>query len=107
MRPHEATLQDMSEVGLRELKNQLSKYVKRARSGETVSITDRGEVVAELVPPDKLRRNGLPTTSLDELRRKGILYGDGKNAAGLYPAMPRALKHGTSSELLDEVRGDR
>src|SRR5439155_18898812 len=73
--PHEATLNVMSAVGLRELKNQLSKYVQRAKSGETVLITYRGHVVAELNPPKKISPTGEPTTTLDELRRKGLLYG--------------------------------
>ena len=55
----------MSTVGLRELKNQLSKYVERAKSGETVSIADGGQVVAELNPPRKLSPTGEPTTTLD------------------------------------------
>lgn len=39
-------------VGIRELKNSLSSYVRRARTGELIVITDRGEPVARLVPPD-------------------------------------------------------
>ena len=102
-----ATLTIMSSVGLRELKNQLSKYVQRARSGETVSITDRGEVVAELAPPKRFSQNGEPVTTLDELRRKGFLYGAGNNDISLYPSMPHALKRLTVSDLLDESRGSR
>lgn len=40
----------MKSVGIKELKNKLSEYVKRAKAGEVVTITDRGEVVAELRP---------------------------------------------------------
>jgi antitoxin (DNA-binding transcriptional repressor) of toxin-antitoxin stability system len=97
----------MSSVGLRELKNQLSKYVERAKSGETVSITDRGHVVAELNPPKKISPTGEPTTTLDELRRKGLLYGGKANDPSLYPSMPRALKRSSVLTLLDEERGPR
>ena len=93
----------MSSVGLRALKNQLSKYVQRARSGETVTITDRGEVVAELVPPKKTR-NGQPITTLNELSQRGLVYGGGKNRADRYPTMPRALKKRSGIDLLDEER---
>ena len=96
----------MFTVGLREFKNRLSKYVERAKSGETISISDRGHVVAELSPAKRVSRNGEPITSLDELRRRGILYGGGPNQATLYPAMPRILKRSVSS-LLDEERGSR
>jgi prevent-host-death family protein len=43
----------MQSVGLKVLKNKLSEYVRLAASGETVVITDRGRVVAEIVPPSR------------------------------------------------------
>jgi prevent-host-death family protein len=41
----------MHSVGLKALKNKLSEYVRLAASGETVVITDRNRIVAEIVPP--------------------------------------------------------
>ena len=41
----------MRRVGLKILKNKLSEYVRLAAVGETVVITDRGHVVAEIGPP--------------------------------------------------------
>ena len=41
----------MRAVGLKVLKNRLSEYVNLAASGETVLVTIRDRVVAELVPP--------------------------------------------------------
>jgi len=38
-------------VGLKTLKNKLSEYVRLAASGQTVVITDRNRIVAEIVPP--------------------------------------------------------
>lgn len=40
----------MKTVGIRELKNKLSRYVRFVKSGETVLVTDRHTVVAELRP---------------------------------------------------------
>ena len=37
-------------VGIRELKNQLSRYVSLARSGHEVVVTNHGRAVAKLVP---------------------------------------------------------
>ena len=37
-------------VGIRALKNDLSRWVARARAGEEVVVTDRGAAVARLVP---------------------------------------------------------
>jgi len=38
------------QVGARELKNRLGKYLKRIKLGETVVVTDRGVPIAELRP---------------------------------------------------------
>jgi len=37
-------------VGVRELREQLSAYLDRARNGETIEVTDRGTPIAMLVP---------------------------------------------------------
>jgi antitoxin (DNA-binding transcriptional repressor) of toxin-antitoxin stability system len=41
----------MRKVGIKALKNDLSKYIRAAAAGETVLVTDRGQVVAEIAPP--------------------------------------------------------
>ena len=41
-----------SEVGIRDLKNGLSKYIDRVEAGEEVIVTDRGRPVAKLSPLD-------------------------------------------------------
>ena len=49
----------MATVGLKILKDRLSEYVRRAASGETIVITDRGRAVAEMSPrrqvPDRYK----------------------------------------------------
>ena len=42
----------VSEVGIRELKNGLSSFIDRVRSGEEIIVTDRGRPVARLSPID-------------------------------------------------------
>lgn len=39
-------------VGVRELKNALSAYLRRVSEGESILVTDHGRPVARLVPPD-------------------------------------------------------
>lgn len=39
------------DVGVRELKAQLSAYLKRVAAGEVITVTDRGRPVAVLSPP--------------------------------------------------------
>ncbi len=45
----------MRAVGIRQLKDRLSEYVRLAAAGETVLVTDRDRVVAELGPPQPAR----------------------------------------------------
>lgn len=40
------------EVGVRDLKTNLSRYLGRVRDGEEVVVTDRGRPVARLIPVD-------------------------------------------------------
>lgn len=42
----------MIEAGVRELKNSLSRYLRRVREGETVVVTDRGVPVARIISVD-------------------------------------------------------
>jgi prevent-host-death family protein len=94
-------------VGLRELKNKLSEYVREVRSGETVLVTDRGEVVAELLPAGPgLDEMGVPS-GLRALARRGQLTLGASNDATLYPKLSALLKRHRATVLLDEERGTR
>jgi antitoxin (DNA-binding transcriptional repressor) of toxin-antitoxin stability system len=61
----------MRAVGIKVLKNKLSEYVRLAASGETVLVTDRDRVVAELSPPRAGRAPMLDDALLAEAVRKG------------------------------------
>ncbi len=63
----------MRAVGLKVLKNRLSEYVRLAASGETVLVTDRERVVAELIPPREGRAPMASDAILAEAVRKGRL----------------------------------
>jgi antitoxin (DNA-binding transcriptional repressor) of toxin-antitoxin stability system len=63
----------MQAVGIKALKNKLSEYVRVAAAGETVLVTDRGHVVAELVAP-RVREGASPAEQrMGELMRQGLL----------------------------------
>ncbi len=98
----------MKAVGLRELKNRLSEYVRQVRAGESILVTDRGEVVAELGPPGRIAaRPDLPPGLLEMARRGEVTLG-GPNDPSAYPEMrPVRLRHRTVAELLDQERGER
>jgi len=53
------------QVGVRELRQNLSVYLARIARGETLEVTDRGLPVAILAPLPK------PTSVLERLRREG------------------------------------
>lgn len=94
-------------MGLRELKNRLSEYVRLVRSGESIQVTDRGEVVAELCPPGRAAAGHETPSGLAELARKGLVTLGRPNDPSLYPEMPPTHMRHTSAELLDEERGER
>jgi prevent-host-death family protein len=97
----------MKSVGLRELKNRLSEYIRGVRSGEGVRVTDRGEVVAELLPPGQRVDEPSVPAALLASARKGQLTLGAPNEAVLYPKLPPLLKRRRAVALLDEERAGR
>lgn len=63
----------MRAVGIKTLKNKLSEYVRMAADGETVLVTDRDRVVAELTPPNAGRAAGASDALLADAVRRGWL----------------------------------
>jgi prevent-host-death family protein len=63
----------MATAGVRELKNHLTSYLRRARAGERVVITDRGEPVAILAPLPDAARAETVEESLARLAGRGAL----------------------------------
>jgi antitoxin (DNA-binding transcriptional repressor) of toxin-antitoxin stability system len=61
----------MRSVGLKTLKNKLSEYVRLAAGGETVLVTDRDRVVAEIGPPSPARSSMLSGALLLDAFRQG------------------------------------
>ena len=93
----------MRSVGLKVLKNRLSEYVRLAARGETVLVTDRDRVVAELGPPAAGRGESIADVQLAALVRDGILRP---------PLLPRGTVPGRkpvapTEELLRELETDR
>ncbi len=64
-------LSSMRSVGIKSLKDKLSEYVRLAESGETVLVTDRDRVVAELVPPRAGRAEQVSDVAVAEGVRTG------------------------------------
>ncbi len=94
----------MRSVGIKVLNNRLSEYVRLAASGETVLVTDRDRVVAEIGPPRETRSPILGDALLAESVRKGWLRPPLLPVAG---EPPRSAPVAPLRDLLAELEGDR
>jgi antitoxin (DNA-binding transcriptional repressor) of toxin-antitoxin stability system len=93
----------MRSVGLKLLKNRLSEYVRMAAGGETILITDRDRIVAELIPPREGRSTVLEDAKLAQMVREGLLRPPTLPGLGPPPRKP-VLSH---DELMEELRKGR
>ncbi|MDD4933862.1 MAG: type II toxin-antitoxin system Phd/YefM family antitoxin [Methylacidiphilaceae bacterium] len=99
----------MKAVGVKQLKAKLSEYLRLVRGGDTILVTDRDEVVAELRPA---RRQAAATDSLEELfdslaERGEITRSCRPKRRWKWKAKGLGLATGTANALLSEVRSDR
>ena len=87
-----------TEVGIRELKQKLSAYMRRVRAGETITITDRGTPVGRIVPIAQTTQ-----ARLESLVEAGLIE---RNEGQLRDMEPVARVKGnrTVAELLVENR---
>ena len=72
----------MVAVGIRELKNRLSQYLKRVRTGERVVVTERGRAVAVISSPSVTPAD----RQIEAMLREGVArWGGGKPRGTLRP----------------------
>ncbi len=95
----------MRSVGIKILKNKLSEYIRIVAQGETVLVTDRDRVVAEITPPRAGRGEAVTDAVLAEAVRKGWVAPPviGRR---VMPRMPVASLHEILNDLAEQ-RGDR
>jgi antitoxin (DNA-binding transcriptional repressor) of toxin-antitoxin stability system len=99
----------MKVVGIKQLKARLSEYVRLAKAGETVLVTERDEVVAELRPA---RRQTPVADRLEELLEALAAAGEITRAAQpkgdwTWRSRGLGLPPGTAQGLLEELRQER
>ena len=92
------------ETGIRELKDNLSRYIRRIEAGERIVVTAHRRAVAELIPPSlsKAGRRG----RYDELVATGVIrpaLEDGDPLEG-WPDI--RLPAGSAAALIDSDRGE-
>ncbi len=88
----------MERIGVRELRQHASRYLDQVRAGNTVEVTDRGVLVALLVPPSPAR------TSRDRLVAHGRLR---PGTGALRPPSRRLVTTRSTAEVLDDLRDER
>jgi len=73
----------MKAVGIKQLKSRLSEYLRLVRAGQTILVSDRDEVVAELGPPrHHLAEPGSVEATLDRLAERGWVTRPGQPKRG-------------------------
>ena len=95
----------MTSAGIRELKDHLSRYVRRIEAGERVAVTAHGRVVAELGPPAMATRTGR-RTKYDDLVAAGIVRPPLESGDPLADWPPLRLPAGTAAQLIDTDRDE-
>jgi prevent-host-death family protein len=91
----------MERVGVRELRQNLSVYLRRVRNGEVLEVTERGQPVARLQPlVDRDDAAG-------HLEARGLSVRRGRGSLTDLPAPQKLDLDRPASEVLDELREDR
>ncbi len=89
----------MTSIGIRELRQRASEYLRRVESGETIEITDRGRPVALLTPlPD--------APPLAQLRAAGDTDGPTADLEDLEPPIELEPGQESPSAILARLRTD-
>jgi antitoxin (DNA-binding transcriptional repressor) of toxin-antitoxin stability system len=90
-------------VGVKNLKNNLSAYLRQVKRGVRVLVTNRGEVIAEIGKPRKEHGDFPPL--FEEWIRRGELR-PGRRPKKSLPISPVRFPAGTVQRLLDLDRGE-
>ena len=85
----------MGSVGIRELRDGLSRYLERVKAGEGITVTEHGRPIARVVPYER--------RTLDELIENGLALPPTRPKEGI-GTYRRIVPRGSVAELIDESR---
>jgi prevent-host-death family protein len=88
----------MTIIPHRELRNQSSKILERVKNGETIDVTNNGEIAATLIPPS--------ASPFERLLLAGQVRPAAKGPID-FLGLPRVTSEAGTAEILDDLRGDR
>jgi prevent-host-death family protein len=89
----------MVAVGIRELKNRLSQYLKRVGAGERVLVTERGRPVAVISPPSVTPAD----RRIEAMLREGVARWAGGKPRGA-PRPPRIKGPSVARAVIEDRR---
>lgn len=89
----------MARIGIRELRQKASEYLRRVEGGETIEVTDRGRPVALLTPIPE-------APPLERLRAAGDVDAASGSIDDLPPPLPLAPGQVAPSTILARLRAD-
>lgn len=87
----------METIPHRELRNNSSQVLARVKAGETIAVSNNGEITAVLVPPG--------TSTFDQMVASGLIVP--AKSPGHARGIKRSRTVASSAEVLDDLRGDR
>jgi prevent-host-death family protein len=91
----------MEQVGVRELRQNLSVYLRRVRRGEALEVTERGKPVATLRPVVE------PNDRFARLEARGLRLRRGTGNLAMIPPPAKVKLRRPLAEVLEELREDK
>jgi len=95
----------MITVGIRDLKNQLSRYLQYVKDGEKVIITEHDIIIAQISVPEKDEIPGIIEEKLLRLSREGDIIPAKRNKSCV--RLPEIKEKLDWETVYDEIRADR
>ena len=95
----------MITVGVRDLKNQLSQYLKYVKEGEKVVVTEHNKIIAEISVPENKDNSTKIEDKLIELSKEGEIILAKRNSSRL--KLPEINEKLNWKTVYNEIRADR
>jgi prevent-host-death family protein len=92
------------EVGIRELKTHLSKYVKEVKDGDEILVSERGKIIARLVPAEPRSESARLQNLLLKLSAEGQIILPGVHRKAARPHRRKKVKGRPFSDAVLEGR---
>ncbi|MDE8670756.1 type II toxin-antitoxin system prevent-host-death family antitoxin [Pseudarthrobacter sp. H3Y2-7] len=88
----------MTTIPHRELRNQSSKILERVKNGETIDVTNNGEIAATLIPP--------AASPFERLLKSGSVRQAAQSPVD-FRLLQRVASEAGTAEMIADLRGNR